>query len=139
MNENPIKELNETRCWELLGEHRFGRLALAVGGEVDIYPVNYVVHDHKLYFRTAAGQKLSEVVISRKAAFEIDEIVDGYARSVVVHGHAHWLTSEADIAELEELGIRTFAPTYKTNWVEIEPTSVSGREFEIGEEPRNDI
>ncbi|MDO4898361.1 MAG: pyridoxamine 5'-phosphate oxidase family protein [Rothia sp. (in: high G+C Gram-positive bacteria)] len=135
MNENPIKSLDEDRCWELLAQHEFGRLALAVGGEVDIYPVNFVVHDRKIYFRTAAGQKLSEIVISRKAAFEIDEIVGGVARSVVVHGHAHWLTSEADIAEVESLELKTYAPTYKTNWVEIEPAAISGREFEIGDEP----
>lgn len=139
MHENPIQTLEESRCWELLDQHHYGRLALAAGGEVDIYPVNYVVHGGKIYFRTAAGQKLSEVVISRKAAFEIDEVVDGQARSVVVHGHAHWLTSEEDISALEELGLIAYAPTYKTNWVEIEPTSVSGREFEIGPEPGREL
>ncbi|ORC16397.1 MULTISPECIES: pyridoxamine 5'-phosphate oxidase family protein [Rothia] len=139
MVENPIKNLTEERCWELLEAHEFGRLALAVGGEVDIYPVNYVAHGQKIYFRTAEGQKLSEVVISRKAAFEIDEIVDGTARSVVVHGNAQWLTSEADLTAVEALGLRTYAPTYKTNWVEVEPTSVSGREFEIGEEPTDEL
>lgn len=138
MNENPIKTLSEDRCWELLSQHRFGRLALAVGGEVDIYPVNFVVHQRKVYFRTAAGQKLSEVVISRKAAFEIDEVVDGWARSVVLRGNAHWLTSEADIDAVEALGLKTYAPTYKTNWVEIEPVGISGREFEIGDEPSYD-
>jgi len=138
MNENPIKTLNEDRCWELLNQHQVGRLALAAGGEIDIYPVNFVVHERKIYFRTAAGQKLSEVVISRKAAFEIDEIVDGVARSVVVRGNAHWLTSEADMSAVESLRLKAFAPTYKTNWVEMEPTGVSGREFEIGDEPDYD-
>lgn len=138
MNENPIKTLSEDRCWELLSQHKVGRLALAAGGEIDIYPVNFVVHDRKIYFRTAAGQKLSEVVISRKAAFEIDEVVDGVARSVVVRGNAHWLTSEADLEAVESLGLKAYAPTYKTNWVQIEPTGVSGREFEIGDEPDYD-
>lgn len=139
MHQNPIHTLSEEQCWQLLADHEFGRLALAAGGEIDIYPVNYVAHEGKIYFRTAAGQKLSEVVISRKAAFEIDEIRDGTARSVVVHGNAHWLTSEADIAAVEDLGLRTYAPTYKTNWVEIEPTAVSGRQFHIGEEPTEDL
>lgn len=139
MVENPIKTLTEDRCWELLSSHEFGRLALAVSCEVDIYPVNFVVHQKKIYFRTAAGQKLSEVVISRKAAFEIDEVKDGVARSVVVHGNAQWLTSEADLAAIESLGLRAYAPTYKTNWVEVEPISISGREFEIGEEPTDDL
>ncbi|MGV3016121.1 pyridoxamine 5'-phosphate oxidase family protein [Rothia sp. 88186D007BW] len=139
MVENPIKTLSEDHCWELLGTHEFGRLALAVGGEVDIYPVNFVVHEKKIYFRTAAGQKLSEVVISRKAAFEIDEIKDGIARSVVVHGNAQWLTSEADIGAVEALGLRAYLPTYKTNWVEVEPVSISGREFEIGAEPAHEL
>ena len=131
MVENPIKILSEDRCWELLAAHEFGRLALAVGGEVDIYPVNFVVHEKKIYFRTASGQKLS--------AFEIDEVIDGTARSVVVHGNAHWLTSETDLDAVEALGLRTYSPTYKTNWVEVEPVSVSGREFEIGVEPADEL
>ena len=55
MNENPIKTLNEDRCWELLNQHQVGRLALAAGCEIDIYPVHFVVHERKIYFRTAAG------------------------------------------------------------------------------------
>ena len=64
---------------------------------------------------------------------------DGFARSVVIHGNAHWLTADGDLAEVEALGLRTYAPTYKTNWVRVEPVTVSGREFEIGQEPSYDL
>ena len=56
-----------------------------------------------------------------------------------MHGNAHWLTSETDLDAVEALGLRTYSPTYKTNWVEIEPVSVSGREFEIGVEPADEL
>lgn len=134
MVDHPLKHLTEDQCWALLRAHEFGRLALSAGGgEVDIFPVNFVAHEGKIYFRTAPGQKLSQVVISRRAAFEIDELVDGVARSVVVHGYASWLTSEQDIAQVEALNLKTYLSLSKTNWVEIEPTSITGREFEIGQ------
>lgn len=139
MKTTPVTVLSEERCWELLEAHQVGRLALSVGGEVDIYPVNFCVHDKNIYFRTGSGQKLTEVVISRKAAFEIDEVIDGVARSVVIHGQANWLTSEADIEAVEALGFKTWVPTYKTSWVQVIPERISGREFELGEDPVDEL
>ena len=59
-----IVELTDNECWEILDRERFGRLAVAVHGDPDIFPVNFLVDDGKLLMRTAPGTKLTELVIN---------------------------------------------------------------------------
>src|SRR3712207_8703920 len=88
-NLSPIRTLDRDTVWQLLEQHPYGRLAVEAAGLVDIFPVNYVVHQHKLYFRTAQGSKLSSLIVNDQVAFEIDEVSEEHVvRSVVVHGKA---------------------------------------------------
>jgi len=63
-----IVELSDNECWEILDRERFGRLAVAVHGDPDIFPVNFLVDDGKLLMRTAPGTKLTELVINAAVA-----------------------------------------------------------------------
>jgi nitroimidazol reductase NimA-like FMN-containing flavoprotein (pyridoxamine 5'-phosphate oxidase superfamily) len=67
-----IVELSDNECWEILDRERFGRLAVAVHGDPDIFPVNFLVDDGKLLMRTAPGTKLTELVINSAVAVEAD-------------------------------------------------------------------
>lgn len=137
-NLNPIKTLDKDTVWKLLDEHPFGRLAVEAAGLVDIFPVNYVVHQHKLYFRTAQGSKLSSLIVNDQVAFEIDEVSeDDVVRSVVVHGRARRLETRAEIDAAEELPLRPWAPTLKYNFVVIDVETATGREFTIADEPEH--
>jgi hypothetical protein len=66
--------------------------------------------------------------------FEADGILSDEAWSVVIRGKARVLKS-AELAEVEELGLKSWVPTLKDFYVEIEPTSISGRHFQLGEQP----
>src|SRR4051794_22600393 len=81
--------LEADECWLLLSSAAIGRLAVSVAGDVDIFPVNYVVDDGALVFRTAEGTKLVELVIAGRVAFEVDGLdpAAGEAWSVVIKGH----------------------------------------------------
>ena len=131
----PIAELDEAGCWRLLGEARMGRLALAPAGDVNIFPVNYVVSDGALYFRTAPGEKLLELSVNPDVAFEIDGFDEDSAFSVVVKGVAERLETQTEIDEADRLPLTPWIPTLKYRWVRIMPTSVSGRTFTRGPEP----
>ncbi|MCJ8503596.1 pyridoxamine 5'-phosphate oxidase family protein [Kocuria flava] len=133
---HPVKTLDKAVVWELLEKHPYGRLATEAAGLVDIFPVNYVAHQNKLYFRTAQGSKLSSLVVNDQVAFEIDEVSpENVVRSVVVHGRARRLETRAEIEAAEELPLKPWAPTLKYNFVVIDVESATGREFTIGEEP----
>jgi nitroimidazol reductase NimA-like FMN-containing flavoprotein (pyridoxamine 5'-phosphate oxidase superfamily) len=132
---DPLVHLDQETCWRLLGEAKMGRLALAVGGEVDVFPVNFVVSDEALYFRTAPGDKLLELAVNPRVAFEIDGFDDATAFSVVVKGVAERLEKQAEIDEADRLPLKPWLPTLKYRWVRINPTAISGRWFEVGTEP----
>lgn len=85
--------LTDEECWELLGNHHVGRVAVTIGGEVDIFPVNYGLDGDGILFRTNAGRKMSGA-FSREVAFEIDSIdpITETGWSVVVHGQARDIT-----------------------------------------------
>ncbi|WP_455836864.1 pyridoxamine 5'-phosphate oxidase family protein [Pseudarthrobacter siccitolerans] len=134
-DENPVLELNDEQSWRLLEETRHGRLVVSVAGEPDIFPVNYVSSKDKLYLRTAPGNKLAQLAINSAVLFEADGILSDEAWSVVLRGKARILNTSAELAEVEELGLKSWVPTLKDFYVEIEPTSISGRHFQLGEQP----
>ena len=136
---NPVLELNDEQSWKLLESTKHGRLVVSVAGEPDIFPVNYVVSNRKVYLRTAPGNKLAQLTINAKVLFETDGILSEEAWSVVLRGTARVLTNSGELAAVEELGLKTWVPTLKDFYVEIEPGSVSGRHFVFGEQPEREI
>ena len=135
----PVLELNDEQSWRLLEGTKHGRLVVSVAGEPDIFPVNYVTANRKIYLRTAPGNKLAQLTINSTVLFETDGILSEEAWSVVLRGKARVLSNSAELAAVEELGLKTWVPTLKDFYVEIEPTSVSGRHFEFGEQPEREI
>lgn len=138
-DENPVLELDDEQSWKLLGATRHGRLVVSVAGEPDIFPVNYVAADRKIYLRTAPGNKLAQLAINSTVLLEADGILSDEAWSVVVRGTARILEKSAELAAVEDLGLKSWVPTLKDFYVEIAPTSVSGRHFQLGEQPERDI
>ncbi len=108
---------------------------VSVAGDHDIFPVNYVSSNRKLYLRTAPGNKLAQLTINSAVLFEADGILSDEAWSVVLRGKARVLSNSAELAAVEELGLKSWVPTLKDFYVEIEPVSVSGRHFQLGDQP----
>jgi nitroimidazol reductase NimA-like FMN-containing flavoprotein (pyridoxamine 5'-phosphate oxidase superfamily) len=117
-------------CWEMLRANEFGRLAFHLTGEVHLAPINYAVDGETLLFRTAEGSKLLGVVMNPDVAFEIDEFDEHHARSVVVRGVARHL-GEAEEHRAENVPLRPWVADLKYDVVEIRPTEISGRTFEL--------
>ncbi|MEE2527524.1 pyridoxamine 5'-phosphate oxidase family protein [Pseudarthrobacter sp. J75] len=136
---NPVLELNDEQSWQLLDATLHGRLVVSVAGEPDIFPVNFVTSNRKIYLRTAPGNKLAQLTINSTVLLEADGIFSDEAWSVVVRGTARVLETSAELAAVEELGLKSWVPTLKDYYVEIEPTSVSGRHFLLGEQPERVI
>lgn len=130
-----VTHLTDEGCWERLGRQQLGRLVTHVGEVFDIFPVNYVVDGHSIVFRTAEGSKLTELSINDAVLFEADRYTEEDAWSVVVRGHARRLDTSSEVAAADALPLKPWIPTLKYNYVRIEPTSLSGREFRRGEEP----
>jgi nitroimidazol reductase NimA-like FMN-containing flavoprotein (pyridoxamine 5'-phosphate oxidase superfamily) len=131
-----IDELAPRECWDLLRGTGLGRLATSVDGVVDIFPVNYFVHDDAILFRTAPGSKLVNIVRNPTVAFEVDGVDTRWHWSVIIHGSARHLGSQTDITESGVMGLVSWSPTAKFNYVRITPSAVDGRRIERHAFPR---
>lgn len=132
---NPVQELDEDTCWDFLLSASLGRLAVSVGGEPEIFPVNFVTSDKRVIFRTAEGTKLLELTINDRVAFETDGVGSDEAWSVIVKGTARVLDTQKEIDAADQLPLRPLIPTVKYNYVEITPTTITGRKFGLAPEP----
>lgn len=138
MDENAdtvVTTLSDDQCWERLARRELGRLVTHVGDVLDIFPVNYVVDDGSILFRTAPGSKLTELTINDEVLFEVDDHTDADAWSVVVRGTAHVLDTGAEVEAADELALKPWIPTLKYYYVRVRPTALTGRAFQRGEEP----
>ncbi|MFF1635306.1 pyridoxamine 5'-phosphate oxidase family protein [Leifsonia sp. NPDC058248] len=124
-----VRDLDTNECWQRLAETSVGRLATEVGGDVDIFPVNFYADGSTILIRTAPGTKLLALTVHDRVAFEVDANSADNAWSVVVKGRARQLESQAEIDEADRVPLTPWIPTLKYRYVRIEPTTISGRTF----------
>jgi len=129
----PTTVLSDEQSWELLASEKVGRLVVVVNGRPEIYPVNYAVRDRKVYFRSGEGSKLAELTVYPQVAFQVDHIEANDAWSVVLHGRAHILQHFSDVQAVDALGLTTWVPDSKFNYVELVTSETSGRRFSLVE------
>ncbi len=141
MEHTPLEELTESECWTLLRTVAVGRLATPTAHDgVDVFPVNHVVDQGSIVFRTALGTKLTAALEASEVAFEADNVacsLDEQAErlddpwSVVIHGAAELITRRTDLFDSFDLSVRPWHVSDKPYFVRLVPTNVSGRRFHL--------
>ena len=126
-------ELTPQECWDLLATTDLGRLAVCLGEAPEIFPVNYVVANGTVVFRTAAGLKHVSARLNRLVALEADgvDLEQGVAWSVVVKGRGHDMTDAPEAEFARTLSLHPMHGGPKHLFVRIEPDRVTGRRFRI--------
>ena len=130
-----VESLSTEESWNLLATRQLGRIATSVGGQPEIFPINYYAGDGKITFRTGAGTKLAEIAVNNRLAFEADDTDNIGGWSVIVKGHATILVSNHDIEAADQLPLHSWVPTLKYDYVEITVDEITGRRFTFGPEP----
>ncbi len=120
--------LDSVEAWARLRSKSFGRLAVSVDGQPDIFPVNFLANESGIYIRTENGTKLERIEGNPHVAFEVDDVTDSRAWSVVVKGNAQRM-DETAVAAASHLPLWTWAPEPKDVFIRIRSTEVSGRMF----------
>ena len=131
MSEYPIDHLSDEESWEIIQANQIGRIASARDGSPDIYPVSYVVHNWKIYFRTGVESRLRKETDGRVVAFEADSQILRHFSSTVALGVVNTLTSEQAARVLDELPIVEFAPDSDYVWMEMDPSELRGRRLNV--------
>ncbi len=142
MPDEPLEELSESECWALLRSVDVGRLATPTSdGGVDVFPVNHVVDQGSVVFRTALGTKVTNALSASEVAFEADNAARTFDQqsddpwSVVIHGSATLITIETDLFDSFELAVHPWHVSNKPYFIRLRPTAVSGRRFRLAISP----
>jgi uncharacterized protein len=128
MSREGVTILDVAACRELLRAGAVGRVGYIIEGRPMIVPVDYLVHDNIIVFRTDPGQKLLHIPLHH-VCFEVDGREVDHVWSVVVQGFARDLTNAIGpaYAAVRELALASHAPIANAHWVAIDMTEVSGR------------
>ena len=135
LEQDPVRVLGDDQAWDLLSSVSLGRLVTAVGGQMEIFPVNFVTQNNTVLFRTAEGTKLFGTVMNERVLFEADDhtVTEGW--SVVIRGTARVLSTAEEIHGADSTHLRPWVATEKLRYVRITPNEVTGRHFRFGPEP----
>lgn len=125
-----LVRLTEPECWDRLGTHGLGRVALPKDpGPPAVFPVNYAVDARSILYRTAPdGPAAPET--GQPVTFEIDRMDDALSRgwSVLITGTAVRIDDPETAERLaSEHRVEPWAGGYRPLWVRISPDHVSGR------------
>ena len=125
--------LDVSECLRLLRSAQVGRLGIAIMNVPDIFPVNFVVDDDTVVFRTAEGTKFAAAVLGTAVAFEVDgyDPAAGEAWSVVLKGQAVEIENMYELFDVEELPLFPWHNSPKYRFVRIEPGEITGRRFRV--------
>jgi nitroimidazol reductase NimA-like FMN-containing flavoprotein (pyridoxamine 5'-phosphate oxidase superfamily) len=128
-NASGLLTLDEDECWAFLERHALGRVAVVHFGDPMVFPVNYGLDGRSVVFRTGPGTKLAFAAQGRAASFEVDEADELFSSgtSVVVHGRLHRVMRRDELARLDRLGLRAWAPGNRDDYVRVTASRVTGR------------
>jgi nitroimidazol reductase NimA-like FMN-containing flavoprotein (pyridoxamine 5'-phosphate oxidase superfamily) len=128
-------KLDEAECLRLIAPGGIGRLVFAGRFDLTVLPVNYMLHDGAILFRTAQDSSTEEDLrtgiahAEYRVAFEVDDF-DMQARegwSVLVQGPAHHLDNEQERAAALSLGLEPWPGGPREHFIRISPARVTGR------------
>ncbi|MHA7155733.1 pyridoxamine 5'-phosphate oxidase family protein [Arthrobacter sp. TMN-50] len=121
--------LNADECWALMAGQTTGRIGFLYEGMVTIFPLNCIVYDGGVYFRTSEDAVIARSQLEQ-AAFQLDHI-DTPTRSgwtILVNGPVNRITDPALLKTL--WGSRAdepWAPGQRNVFFGISPRKISGR------------
>ena len=126
--DNGLEILSPDQCRDLLRRTTVGRVAVTVAALPAIFPVNYIVLDDQIIFRTGDGTKLRAALERAVVAFQIDHIDEstGVGWSVMAVGLAEEITDREQIGAAQ-LDLHPFASGDRSHFARIRPEFLSGR------------
>lgn len=128
-----LRELSRDESVALLETVPVGRVGVSIDALPVILPVNFIVVDRWILFRTVPGTKLDAAMVRSVAAFEADDHgADGsWGWSVLVRGYAHDMKDGGALPDTGSLRAWAFPRGEANHVVGIEMTMVTGRRFGV--------
>lgn len=128
-----LRPLDDDECWRLIDAAAVARVGFSTDEGPDVLPVNHLVHDGAIVFRSAPGSKLGVAAAGSRVAVEVDDYDAATHRgwSVVAYGEARIVTDADRLASLHAVDFEPWtAPDLRDHWIEIRPDRLSGRHID---------
>lgn len=126
--------LDAEESWQLAGTQNVCRVAWTTGSGPMVIPVNHVLHDRTIWFRTSAYSTLVREVDDERVAVLVDEVHEetrlGWSVQVRGTAHVHWHVEE--VPEPVQV-LHTWASGARPLWVEIRADEIHGRRLLAGD------
>jgi nitroimidazol reductase NimA-like FMN-containing flavoprotein (pyridoxamine 5'-phosphate oxidase superfamily) len=126
-----LEVIERAECLRLLAGEEVGRLGVVVGGQPEIFPVNYALDGESVIFRSDPGTKLAAAT-QGPVVFEVDRLdhTTRSAWSVIIHGRADQVTPYGNPALLHRtahLALYPWTGRSKAHLLRITPATITGR------------
>ena len=124
-----FEELTEVECRDLMGVKSVGRIGFVAQDGPAILPVNYVVHEGDIVFRTAPYNVVAGSVRGQRVAFEVDELDDFLQAgwSVLVVGQADFVEDEDELPPDRSERPEPWAEGSRPLYVRVTAARITGR------------
>jgi nitroimidazol reductase NimA-like FMN-containing flavoprotein (pyridoxamine 5'-phosphate oxidase superfamily) len=134
-----LEILDHDACVDLLRRSSLARIAVVIGGQPLMFPVNFTLDGDAVVFRTDEGTKLY-AARNGPVAFECDGIDGVYHTgwSVLGTGEAEEIVNAAERARLARLPLGPWCPGPKSTWLRIRPRMLTGRRIPPHGYPRTE-
>jgi nitroimidazol reductase NimA-like FMN-containing flavoprotein (pyridoxamine 5'-phosphate oxidase superfamily) len=129
-NNAGIELLSDEECLRLVASERIGRVAIGSGRGPQIFPVNHVVQDHLIIFRSGPGEKVTETWSHPRVAFEVDGRDGDEFWSVVIDGPTEIRADDDPLVRDALRSLVSFYPSEKRMAITITAEQISGRRFQ---------
>ncbi|MFF9011680.1 helix-turn-helix domain-containing protein [Streptomyces sp. NPDC014870] len=130
-----MDDIGEEECWELLGGHGVGRVAIEGPEGPAVFPVNYRVVGREIVFMTAADSSLARASASgSEVAFEEDRLDEAFSQgwSVLLVGPARTVSDETSVRRIKDAGSpEPWAGDGRDILVTLSPRRVTGRRIRV--------
>jgi uncharacterized protein len=124
-----LKQLTRDECLHLMTSVPVGRVIYTRQALPAVELVNFAVYNGDIVIRTDPSGKLAAATRAAVVAFETDNLdTEHHAGwSVTVVGQSQEVTDPDEIAQLEQIGLYSWAPGDRQHFIRISPGIVSGR------------
>ena len=124
------RELSVEDCLERLASQSVGRVAFCAADGPQIYPVNFVMDEGTIVFRTAAYGPLATHAHDGEVAFEVDELDRDLHQgwSVVAVGSARMLGSDETLEFATLHRLEPWVEGSRSLHVRVTPRRLTGRQ-----------
>lgn len=124
-----LEVLSREDSLALLGSVPVGRIVFTDRALPAVQPVNFVLHDGSVVFRTGAGSKLAAATRQAIVAFQADSFDQSTETgwSVTAVGPSRVVEDDGELAELATLPLHPWVSEDREHFVRIELAQVTGR------------